>query len=297
MEDVIAATLHELIVATRILANEKILDAFGHVSVRHPHDPQRYFIPRHCAPELAEIADIVELTLDSEPVRPTDFRLYSEKVIHGEIYKARPDVNAVCHHHAHTVLPFAISGREIVPVFHLAAVVGHVPFWDQRDEFGDTNMLVVKPEEGASLARALGPHFTVLMRRHGAAVAGTSLRELTFRTVFCSDNCKLLSQAMAMGHVDSLSPGEAKLTSAHQLRPPSTNRAWDYWVRQVAKAGLMPAGNGAAPAGESGAKAATAPAGRTIGKTGVTAKARARSAKRPVSKAAGKSRAGAAKRR
>jgi HCOMODA/2-hydroxy-3-carboxy-muconic semialdehyde decarboxylase len=246
MPDVIAETLHELIVATRILANEKILDAFGHVSVRHPHDPQRYFIPRHRAPELAEISDIVELTLDSEPVRPTELRLYSEKVIHGEIYKARPDVNAVCHHHAHTVLPFAISGREIVPVFHLAAVVGHVPFWDQRDEFGDTNRLVIKPEEGASLARALGPHWTVLMRRHGATVAGTSLRELTFRTVFCSDNCKLLSQAMAMGHVDSLSPGEAKLTSAHQLRPPSTNRAWDYWVRQVEKAGLMPAGNGSA---------------------------------------------------
>ena len=92
MPDVLAETLHELIVATRILANEKILDAFGHVSVRHPHDPQRYFIPRHRAPELAEVSDLVELTLDSEPVRPTEFRLYSEKVIHGEIYKARPDV-------------------------------------------------------------------------------------------------------------------------------------------------------------------------------------------------------------
>ena len=291
MGDVIAETLHELIVATRILANEKILDAFGHVSVRHPHDPQRYFIPRHRAPELAEVSDIVELTLDSEPVRPTEFRLYSEKVIHGEIYKARADVNAVCHHHAHTVLPFAISGREIVPVFHLAAVVGHVPFWDQRDEFGDTNMLVVKPEEGASLARALGPHWTVLMRRHGATVAGTGLRELTFRTVFCSDNCKLLSQAMAMGHVDSLSPGEAALTSAHQLRPPSTNRAWDYWVRQVEKAGLMPAGNRAAR----GARSAARPTGKTAAAT----RARTPSAKRPAKRSAAKSarRAGSAKRR
>ena len=240
MPDALAETLHELIVATRILANERILDAFGHVSVRHPHDPKRYFIPRHMAPELAEISDIIELTLDSEPVRPTEFRLYSEKVIHGEIYKARPDVNAVVHHHAHTVLAFAISGQQIVPVFHLGAVIGHVPFWDQRDEFGDTNMLVVKPEEGASLARALGPNWMVLMRRHGATVAGTSIRELVFRTVFGSDNCKLLAQALAMGHVDSLSPGEAKLTSAHQQRPPSTNRAWDYWVRQVEKAGLMP---------------------------------------------------------
>jgi HCOMODA/2-hydroxy-3-carboxy-muconic semialdehyde decarboxylase len=240
MPDSLAETLHELIVATRILANEKILDAFGHVSVRNPNNPSHYFIPRHRAPELAEVSDIVELNLDSEPVKPTDFRLYSERVIHGEIYKARPDIHAVVHHHAHTVLPFAISGREIVPVFHLGAVMGKVPFWDQRDEFGDTNMLVIKPEEGASLARALGPNWMVLMRRHGATVAGTNLRNLTFRTVFSSDNCKLLSQAIAHGHVDSLSPGEIPLTAAYQERPPSTNRAWDYWVRQVEKVGLMP---------------------------------------------------------
>ena len=119
MANDLAEVFHELIVATRILANQKVLDAFGHVSVRHPRDPKRYFIPRHRAPELAEISDILELDLDSEPVRPTELRMYSERVIHGEIYKARPDVNAVCHHHAHAVLPFCISGRELVPVFHL----------------------------------------------------------------------------------------------------------------------------------------------------------------------------------
>jgi ribulose-5-phosphate 4-epimerase/fuculose-1-phosphate aldolase len=156
MADDLAELLHELIVATRILADQNVLDAFGHVSVRHPREPRRYFISRHQAPELAEVSDLVELDLESQPVRPTEFRMYSERVIHGEIYKARPDVNAVCHHHAHAMLPFAISGKEIVPVFHLGAVVGHVPFWDQRDEFDDTNMLVVKPEEGASLARAHG---------------------------------------------------------------------------------------------------------------------------------------------
>ncbi|MGH7247365.1 MAG: class II aldolase/adducin family protein, partial [Pseudomonadota bacterium] len=102
----------------------------------------------------------------------------------------------------------------------------------------------VKPEEGASLARALGPHWMVLMRRHGATVAGTNLRELTFRTVFASDNCKLQSEAMAHGHVDQLSPGEIELSAAHSVEPPSKNRAWDYWVRQVEKAGLMPARSG-----------------------------------------------------
>ena len=130
---------------------------------------------RRAGVDGAEVEDLVEPNLDSEPVRPTEFRLYSERVIHGEIYKARPDVNAVCHHHSHAVLPFCISGQQLVPVFHLPAVIGHVPFWDQRDEFGDTNMLVVKPEEGASLARALGANWMVLMRRHGATVAGKSI--------------------------------------------------------------------------------------------------------------------------
>ncbi len=274
MADDLADTLHELIVATRILANENVLDAFGHVSVRHPHDAQRYFISRHQAPELAEISDLVELDLDSEPVRPTEFRLYSERVIHGEIYKARPEVHAVCHHHAHAVLPFAISGTEIVPVFHLGAVIGKVQFWDQHDEFGDTNMLVVKPEEGASLARALGPHWMVLMRRHGATVAGTSLRDLTFRTVFGCDNARLQSQAMAHGHVDSLSPGEIKLTSVHQLRPPSSNRAWNYWVRHVEKAGLMPA------IGRGSAKRSTAAAKRAKSKAAKKSPAKVKAKKR-----------------
>jgi HCOMODA/2-hydroxy-3-carboxy-muconic semialdehyde decarboxylase len=258
MPDSLAETLHELIVSTRILANQKVLDAFGHVSVRNPNDPKRYFISRHQAPELAEVSDLVELTLDSEPVRPTEFRLYSERVIHGEIYKARPDVHAVCHHHSHAVLPYCISGRELLPVFHLPAVIGTVPFWDQRDEFGDTNMLVVKPEEGASLARALGKNWMVLMRRHGATVAGTSLRELTFRTVYGCENAALQSAAMAHGHVDSLSPGEIALSSAHSVRPPSINRAWNYWVRHVEKAGLMPTAATRKAAPPRGAKAKAA---------------------------------------
>ena len=263
--DLLRELKHELIVSTRILANQKVLDAFGHVSVRHPRDPGRYFISRHQAPELAEVSDLIEMDLDSQPVRPTELRMYSERVIHGEIYKARPDVNAVCHHHSHDVLPFCISGRELVPVFHLPAVIGQVPFWDQHDEFGDTNMLVVKPEEGASLARALGNNWMVLMRRHGATVAGTSLREMTFRTVYGCENAALQSKAMAHGHVDHLSPGEMKLSSEHSVRPPSTNRAWNYWVHHVVKAGLMPAKAGVKRAAAGRAKT-KAPAKRKVTK-------------------------------
>src|SRR5580692_2499888 len=242
MPDLLAEARQELATANRVLANEGVLDAFGHISMRHPTNPDRYLISRYGAAELMMPSDILELTLDSKPVVPTSARLFSELVIHGCIYQARPDVNSVCHHHAVPVLPYCITGVELVPVMHLGASLGgKVPFWDSHDEFGDTPLVVTKPQEGASLARALGPHWMVLLRRHGATLAGRSLRELTFRTVFGCDNAKLLSQAIAHGHVDSLSPGEAKLTSAHQLRPPSMGRAWDYWVRQVEKADLMPA--------------------------------------------------------
>src|SRR5581483_11192022 len=148
MPDGLAEARQELVLANRILAHEGVVDAFGHVSMRHPHDPGVYLISRHRACELVEPADILEFTLDSVPVAPTNLRLYSELVIHGCIYQARPDVNSVCHHHAVSMLPYAISGTELVPVVHLGATLGaKVPFWDSRDEFGDTPLVVTKPEE------------------------------------------------------------------------------------------------------------------------------------------------------
>ena len=143
--------------------------------MRHPTKPDRYLISRSRSPEVVEAADIYEYTLDSEPVTPlpNGIRGYGELVIHGEIYKARPDVNAVAHHHGMAFLPFCNSGEELVPLYHMGAQIGEkVPFWDSRDEFGDTCLLVLKPEEGRSLAKALGPHWLVLMRRHGVTVAG-----------------------------------------------------------------------------------------------------------------------------
>jgi HCOMODA/2-hydroxy-3-carboxy-muconic semialdehyde decarboxylase len=171
MPNLLAEACYELALANRIIAHEGVLDGFGHVSMRHPTDPGRYLLARSRSPELIEPADIFEFTLDSEPVAAKGVTLYGERVIHGCIYQARPDVNAVCHHHSPSVLPFCITGVELVPVFHMGAVLGTAaPFWDSRDDFGDTNMLVVKPEEGQSLAKALGSHWMVLMRRHGATL-------------------------------------------------------------------------------------------------------------------------------
>jgi len=220
MPDAFAELRHELAVANRILANEGIIDAFGHISVRNPKDPNRYFISRHRASELVEPSDILEMTLDSKPVVPTKVRLYSEMVIHGEIYKVRPDVNSVCHHHAPSVLPFCATGVELVPLFHLGGTLGSkVPFWDSRDEFGDTNLLVSTPEEGASHARALGPHYMLLLRRHGASLAGKSLRECVFRSIYTTRNAELQLRALAIGALGPLSPGEVEKCGGHNLGP------------------------------------------------------------------------------
>ena len=162
MADKLNDIIEELALANRILAHEGVLDAFGHVSVRHPTDPGRYLLSRSRSPLLIEPDDILEYTLDSQPVRPPKVQLYAERVIHGCIFQARSDVMAVVHHHAPAIMPFAIAGKPVVPVFHLGGTMGQeAPFWDQHDEFGDTNLLVVKPEEGHSLARALGKHSAV----------------------------------------------------------------------------------------------------------------------------------------
>src|SRR6267154_1404981 len=260
----------DLATAYRLVANEGMLDAFGHISVRNPSNPDRYFLSRSRAPALVQPEDILEYDLDSNPIVPPTVRPYSERVIHGEIFKARPDVNAVCHHHAPSIMPFAISGVPMVPVFHLGAAMGkYAPFWDSRDEFGDTNLLVVKPEEGASLARALGDNAIVLMRRHGATVVGGTLRELVFRTLYSAKNAEHQLAAHVLGYVSPLTPGEAVMASALNLAPGPLARAYEYWVRRLAerearamsdpsaKAAMAPArlpNPGAATATKSGAK-------------------------------------------
>jgi len=228
---------HELALANRILAREDVLDAFGHVSVRHPGDAGRYLLSRSRGPELVEPADILEFTLDSEPVVPPARRLYSERVIHGCIYQARPDVHAVVHHHAPSIMPFCIAGIDLVPVFHLGATMGgKAPFWDSRDEFGDTSLLVIKPEEGRSLARALGSHAMVLMRRHGATVVGANLHEVVFRSIYSARNAEFQQRAYALGGVGALTAGEAVLAAKHNLQPGPVERGWEYWVRRLEKA-------------------------------------------------------------
>src|SRR5471032_2618428 len=237
----LAEARRELALANQIVAHEGIIDAFGYVSMRHPGNPGRYFLSRSRAPELVTPDDFIEYDLDSQKVGAGDQPQYSERVIHGEIYKARPEVMSVCHHHCPAFMPLLATGADYLPIFHLGAVGGiRPPYWDQHDEFRDTNMLVVKPEEGASLARALGRSWMVLMKRHGVTVAGTSVKDCVFRCVFSARNAAYQVQSMAIGeNVASLSPGEAELAAAITGKTTGLMRAWEYWSMRVAKAGGM----------------------------------------------------------
>ena len=238
MPDNLAAARAELALANRIVANEGVIDAFGHVSMRLPGDANRYLLSRSRAPELVTAGDFIEYDLNSQPTRDPGVGQYSERVIHGEIYKARPEVMAVCHHHCPAFMPLLATGADYVPIFHLGAVGGiKPPYWDQHDEFGDTNMLVVKPEEGASLARALGKHWMVLMKRHGVTVAGTSVRDCVFRCVYSARNAEYQVRALTIGPVASLSQGETELAGGISKKTTGLERSWEYWTMRVAKAG------------------------------------------------------------
>ncbi len=269
--DSLSDLVEELVLANRILSHEGVLDAFGHVSVRHPRDPTRYLMSRSRSPLLVEPDDILEFTLDSAPVKPAKVNLYAERVIHGCIYQARSDVMAVCHHHAPAVLPFCIAEKPIVPVFHIGATIGdEIPFWDQHDEFGETNLLVAKAEEGHSLARALGPHAVVLMKRHGATVVGGGLKELVSRSIFLCWNAQYQLHAHALGAVAPLHRGEIALAGKVNTMPLVVARIWEYWsMRLIASGGWPPARAAAKAAPRARAKPA-----RAIPRVGKTKKRR-----------------------
>jgi len=231
---------YDLALANRILANEGVLDTFGHVSVRHPDRPDRYFLSRSRAPELVEPGDLIEYDLDSVAVSPSNLTPYLERPIHGEIFKARPDVMAVCHHHAAAFMPLIITQTNYIPVIHQGAVGGHnLPWWDQRALFGDSNYLVVKAEQGHSLAEALGGNMMVLMNRHGVTVAGTSLQDLAFRCVYSCRNAQFQVQAGPSAKLDLLSTGDIEINSRSR-NTTGTTRAWEHWTIRLQKDNWLP---------------------------------------------------------
>src|SRR5438874_13292321 len=155
----------ELVTANRILASERVVDSFGHISVRHPQNASRYLLSRARAPQLADVADIMEFTLDGKSVGTEAGKPYSERFIHGAIYEARPDVTAVVHNHSPNVVPFTVTKRKMRPIMHMCGPIGsRIPNWDIRKKFGDTNLLVTSMEMGRDFVRTLSSHSVALMR-------------------------------------------------------------------------------------------------------------------------------------
>lgn len=231
--------LRDLVLANRILANKKVLDAFGHVSIRHPNDPGRFVMASSRGPALVRIEDLMEFTLDCEPIAQRGRPMYAERQIHGGIYRARPDVNSVCHNHASSLIPFGATKEPLRPIYHMASAIGgKVPVWDIRDEFGDTNMLVTQRDQGESLARSLGPNRVVLMRGHGAAVASKTLREVVFTSIYLQTNAELVTTAQSLGDVRFLSDGEIALTADMLFSPLAQERSWQTWVNEAGYDGI-----------------------------------------------------------
>ena len=239
--------IDDLVDANHILFHQGIVDAFGHVSVRSPSDPQRFYLSRNVAPGQVTAADIVEYQVsDAEPVLANAPRGYLERCIHSEIYKLRPDVMSVVHSHSPGVLPFCISGKaRLRPVCHMCGFLGDdagdelgaeqsggPPMFEIRDHAGAASDLLIRNRAlGAALARTLGNAKLVLMRGHGSTVVGETLRVAVYRAVYTEVNAKLLLQALPLGDVNYLTLGEARATRA--TVEGQAQRPWDLWRMQA----------------------------------------------------------------
>ena len=237
----IESALDDLVIANRILANEDVVDAYGHVSVRHPRDPQRFFLARSLSPDRVERGDIMEFDLEGNAAGGDARQPYLERFIHAAAYEARADVQAVVHAHAEEVLPFGITAAPLRPVIHSGSFMGeHVPVWDIRDRFGDTNLLVTNMPQGRDLARTLGANNVALMRGHGFVAAARSLIEVVRMSVYVPRNARVLLAGLRLGDVKPLSPGEiAARNAGYKPYSPETWRAWEYWATRAGCAHLL----------------------------------------------------------
>ena len=219
----------DLVLANRILADHGVVDAFGHVSVRHPDRSDRFLLARSMAPAQVTPDDILLFDLDGVIAGARQGRPYLERFIHSEIYRARADVAAVVHSHSAKVIPFSVTSVPLRPLFHMSAfLLTDVPVFDIRADKGDSDLLIRDASLGQSLATALGDHCAVLQRGHGSVVVGASVKQAVFRAVYLELNAKLQSDAAGLGPTTFLSPGEAQRAAA--AVDGQTDRAWNLWA-------------------------------------------------------------------
>jgi ribulose-5-phosphate 4-epimerase/fuculose-1-phosphate aldolase len=227
--------LDDLVAANRVLALKGVLDALGHVSVRDPHNPNRYWMSRSLAPALITRSDIMEYDLDSNPTDRKDRALYVERFIHGEIYKARADVNAIVHSHSPAVIPFSVTKVPLRPVLHNASFLSFgAPVFDTRTITENSDLLIRTPALGAALAKTLGPSAAVvLLRGHGDAVVASSLPNVVFRAYYTEVNAREQEQAVALGGKDVVYVSSEEAATREKETHESNARAWELWKREL----------------------------------------------------------------
>lgn len=222
--------IEDLVAADRILASHEIFDAYGHVSVRSERNPQHYLMSRSLAPDLVTANDILEYDLDNNVVGSSKAALFLERFIHGEVYKARPDVKAVVHCHTPSLIPFGASDVPLRPMFGLAGFIAEgIPVFEIRKTAGMTDLLIRDAARGRALAQTLGNKPAALMRGHGAVVVGASIPLVVGRCIYLDMNARVQAQAMALSkNVTYLTPEEGKQSVADDYR-----RAWELWRRKA----------------------------------------------------------------
>ncbi len=225
--------LEDLALANHILVNEGVLDGFGHISVRHPTHPERFFIARSMAPALVTPEDIVEVDLNGEVHDAQGRRTYVERFIHSAIYKARPDVMSVIHSHSPAVIPFGVTGARLRPICHMSGFLGATtPVFDIRHSAGEsTDLLVSSQALGEALAKVLGSSSVALMRGHGSVTVGNSIKQAVFRGVYTESNARLQAEASRLGEITFLTEAEAKATS--DMNDKHLDRPWEMWKRNA----------------------------------------------------------------
>jgi ribulose-5-phosphate 4-epimerase/fuculose-1-phosphate aldolase len=224
----------DLVYANRILADQGVFDAFGHVSVRHDKNPTRFLLSRNLAPALVTAKDILTHDLDGNPLEAGERKPYLERFIHAAIYRARPDVKAVVHSHSPSIIPFGVTATPLRPVYHMSAFLGSgTPVFEIRQAGGMTDMVIRDNKLADALAKSLGEHSVVLMRGHGDTVVGNSIPQVVYRAIYTEMNARLQGQAAALGTITFLSVEEAAKAAA--VNDGQVQRPWELWKAHIGK--------------------------------------------------------------
>jgi len=243
MSDSETNLVEQLVTANRILANEGIIDVFGHISVRSERNPQEFLLSCSRSPQAVTASDIMRYRLDASPVTKTKERHYAERVIHAAVFEARPDVNSVCHTHSDAVLPFAASGEQIRPVVHAGTIFWEgVGWFETYDEGG--NLLVASAAEGKELAKSLGARRAVVLKNHGCVVVGKSINAAVLAAIHIEKNARVQLDTMRLGKTFFIEGEEARRGAAVFDSPLSLERAWGYWLARLPQGWRSEAGLG-----------------------------------------------------